>query len=215
VTFAAVLFFGARCLATRRWLVLPVSIWAAVGIGGIFATQVLFPPRLDPMWAKDRIDSVRRDLAVWDRKAEQIDSWRAGRPPLDEAPYAITPNSVAFVPGLPMAIRIPPTWSYGLVQYGQDPHENRAETEMLVRRAWQERGEGWAATVSQTRQDLNEQLAAMAKGLERPPKPLGELLRAWAAGSSQIAVVLLAMNALALGIGKLIDFPWHPRRLRA
>lgn len=201
--FLAVMLFAARCLRTRRWLVLPATAWAAAGIATIFVVSALLPARLSPSEAAKEIEWARTRLAASERDARDVAAWLAGRPPLDSAPYAWKPNGRREVAGLPVPIPMDAELVYQLERFeGPQP---------LARAAWLRHGNALARAVAKERAEASVWLAAKQAGYARPAQPLGMSLGLWATASAQIATVLLAFNALALLLGRAVDGGSRPR----
>jgi len=204
--FLTALLFAARCLQTRRWLVLPTSLWAATGIAAIFLVSAFFPARLSPGQASQRMKDARILAERFERSARDVAAWRAGRPPLDRVPYAWKPHAMREVAGLPVPVPTDGEILYDLERF-QDPQP-------FARAAWSKHGEALARAVTKEGEEAARWLAAAEEGSVLPLQPLGVRLRLWAIATAQITAVLLTFNALALLAGWAVDRKPFSKRSR-
>lgn len=195
--FFAVLLFAARCLRTRRWLVLPASLWAAAGIGLLFVFSGAFPPRLNASDRAVNLKWARGSVARWEREAQDVAAWRAGRTPLNAAPVEARSNTLLYVAGLPIVFAMGERRFLDSFRHEMSPATAQA--------AWREHGEAWAAQVAVARTESAKALAAAEAGFVHPYAPWSVRAQYHAAGIAQIVAVLLAFNALALLLGRIAD----------
>ena len=203
--FLAVVAFAARCFQTRRWLAVPVVAWAALGMALVFlATTVDDGRRAEPRAVL--VARAENVLKTSELDARDAALWRAGRVPTNSVPYAMSRDTVTYVAGLPIPIRL----------HGEDTYaaERFPTPQSSATGAWKEHGDGWARTAEARLRWARESLASARAGRPLPLAPEDargpSLLFSFALG--QMALVLLGANVLALLMGKSAD--GAPRRRR-
>jgi len=204
VPFFGVLFFAVRCYQTRRWLVLPVAGWGAIGIGLYFVLSTIFPARLEASTRSSQIKGALEAVAIWDQNAKGVQAWRQGHPPTDTAPYAWHSPTSMYIVGLPFAVPISSPPIYDIEHFIPGQRDGIG--------SWRLYGEAWAKTVADRQKSAAEYLASLQKGLARPPTPVSDKLYFWKLAVAQLAAVLFTFNALALLLGRISE-QW-PRRYR-
>jgi hypothetical protein len=197
LVFLVAALFGLRCLQTRRWLVLPVVAWSSLALAACFGISLAFPERIAPEKRHAAVAEAQRYVALLDREAQDVAAWRSGRTP-DHV--ALGPNylrPIYYLPGIPFGIV-----GRTEIMYGAQTFVNPLAD---ADRNWAQYGEAWAKDLSVRRREAAQSLAAARAGLAHRPEQFAVQAGRCAVTSAVLAAVLLAFNALALLLGRLVN----------
>lgn len=186
------LAFLGRIVQTRRWLVLPGAFWATVACAATLAFCAGFNPTIGERDLPVVRENVRREIAMWTERTENVAAWRRGGFPL-HAPHLG---------------RIEGTAHYSLASYmtsGEYLTERVAKNREAAKADWQTNGAAWAKEVSERLENSRGNLAALPHMFPRVPIPWGRLAGTLARGAGWSVVFMVFANAVTLGACALLD----------
>jgi hypothetical protein len=188
--FFALLFFAYRVVQTKRWLVKPMALWAALATVGVLVGNTLaISQNPDPAQRESGRAAIREALTQVQSEQTLVDKWKNGTPPLNKAPLIGAVEANFVVPFLPFAI--------GGVDQSLSL-EDSSPAEAATR--WAKYGAMYAVDV----QDRERYLEATLTGAANPTLSKSaitmNLLKIWTLFTGYQVVVFLIVNAGMLAL---------------